>query len=79
MSKRSTESRAQDLLALARKLAETPGLTWVEVNNGIYGLGGPFARLFATTADRLAFSETAESREVDALIDSLPDPPARFS
>jgi hypothetical protein len=75
MSKRSTKSRAQELVTLARKLAETPGLTWVEANNAIYGPGGPFARLFGTTADRLAFSKTEECQEVDALIDCLPEPP----
>jgi predicted HicB family RNase H-like nuclease len=75
MSKRSAKSRAEELLTLARKLAETPGLTWVEANNAIYGPGGIFARLFTTTADRLAFSKTEESQEIDALIDTLPEPP----
>ena len=46
MPKRSIESRSQELLALAPELANTSGLTWVEANNAIYGLGGPFARLF---------------------------------
>src|SRR5436853_6915979 len=75
MSKRSTKSRANELLTLARKLAETPGLTWVEANNAVYGPGGPFARLFPSTADRAAFAKTAESQQIDELIDSLPDPP----
>jgi len=75
MSKRSIKSRAHELLTLAVNLAEAPGLTWVEANNEIYGPGGPFARLFATTADRLAFAKTAESQKIDELIDSLPEPP----
>ena len=75
MSKRSTKSRAQDLLTLAHKLAETPGLTWVEANNTIYGPGGPFARLFANAKDRAAFAKTKESRQIDQFIDSLPEPP----
>jgi predicted HicB family RNase H-like nuclease len=75
MTKRSIESRAQDLLTLARKLAETPGLTWVEANNAVYGLGGPFARLFPTAKDRVAFAKTEESRQIDQLIDTLPEPP----
>src|SRR5437773_8282911 len=75
MSRRSIQSRAQELLTLARKLAETPGLTWVEANNAVYGPGGPFARLFPSVADRLAFAKSDESKEIDALIDSLPDPP----
>jgi predicted HicB family RNase H-like nuclease len=75
MQKRSIESRARELLTLARKLAETTGLTWVEANNAVYGPGGPFARLFPTAKDRLAFAKTKESEEIDELIDSLPEPP----
>ena len=75
MPKRSIESRAQELLKLARKLAQTSGLTWVEANNAIYGPGGPFVRLFPNAKDRAAFAKTKESRQIDRLIDSLPDPP----
>jgi len=75
MSKRSVESRAQELLTLAEKFSETSGLTWVEANNAIYGPGGPFARLFFTAKDRVAFAKTKESREIDRLIDRLPEPP----
>jgi predicted HicB family RNase H-like nuclease len=75
MAKRRIESRAQELLTRARKLAETPGITWVEVNNAIYGPGGPFARLFPGVKDRAAFAKTEQSRQIDGLIDSLPEPP----
>jgi len=74
MSHKSIRGRATELLTLAEKLAETPGLTWVEANNAIYGPGGPFRRLFPTEKDRLAFAKTAESRRIDELIDSLPEP-----
>jgi predicted HicB family RNase H-like nuclease len=77
MSKRSIKSRAQELLSLARQLADTPGLTWVEANNVIYGPGGPFARLFPTSKDRVAFARVEESRAIDQLIDSLPEPPVQ--
>ena len=76
MSKRSLESRAQELLTRARSLARTSGLTWVEANNAIYGPGGPFVRLFPNARDRVAFAKTKESRQVDRLIDSLPEPPS---
>jgi predicted HicB family RNase H-like nuclease len=33
------------------------------------------ARLFPTSADRAAFAKTKESREIDELIDGLPEPP----
>src|SRR5206468_12761883 len=74
MSKRTVHSRAQELLTLARKLSEAPGLTWVEANNAIYGPGGPFTRLFPSAKDRVAFAKTAESRNIDELLDSLPEP-----
>ncbi len=75
MAKRSIESRAQDLLTRARMLAQSPGVTWVEANNAVYGPGGPFARLFPSAKDRLSFAKTKESRQIDQLIDSLPEPP----
>jgi predicted HicB family RNase H-like nuclease len=75
MGKRDTQKGVQELLTLARKLAETPGLTWVEANNAIYGPGGPFVRLFPTKSDRAAFARTKERKQIDELIDSLPDPP----
>ncbi|MCI0641334.1 MAG: type II toxin-antitoxin system HicB family antitoxin [Gemmataceae bacterium] len=75
MSKRSIKKRAQDLLTLARKLAESPGLTWVEANNAIYGPAGPMGRLFPRAADRAEFAKTKESQEIDELIDGLPEPP----
>jgi hypothetical protein len=75
MSKRSIKSRAQDLLTLGRKLAETAGLTWVEANNAVYGPGGPFTRLFPSAGERAAFTKTEESRQLDQLIDGLPEPP----
>lgn len=75
MSRRSIKSRAQELLKLGRQLAGTPGLTWVEANNAVYGPGGPFVRLFPTAKDRAAFAKTGESRQLDELIDGLPEPP----
>src|SRR5262245_58679290 len=77
MAKRSIKSRAQELLTLARKLAEAPGLTWVEANNALYGPGGPFTRLFPSAKDRAAFAKTDESRQIDALLDGLPEPAVR--
>jgi hypothetical protein len=75
MAKRSTKNGVHELLTLARKLSETPGLTWVEANNAIFGPGGPFVRLFPTKSDRAAFAGTKERGQIDELIDSLPDPP----
>jgi len=75
MLKGRLKAAGQDLLILARKLAETPGITWLEANNAIYGPGGPFTRLLPNAKDRAAFAKTEESRQIDRLIDSLPEPP----
>lgn len=74
MRKRSMENRVQELLTRAREVARMSGVTWVEANNAIYGPGGPFARLFPNAKDRVAFAKTKESREIDDLIDALPEP-----
>jgi predicted HicB family RNase H-like nuclease len=74
MKKRSIWNRSLELLTFARKLVETPGLTWVEANNAMHGPGGPFARLFSDARDRAAFAKTKESRQIDRLIDTLPEP-----
>ena len=79
MALRSVKARAQELWEFARNLKRS-GLTWVEANNAIYGPGGRFAKLFSTKSYRLAFAATDESRKIDELIDSLPEPdvqPAR--
>jgi len=78
MGKRSMKSRAQELLNFARTLKDS-GLTWVEANNSIYGPGGRFVKLFPTQTDRVAFARTEESRKIDELIDSFPEPDVRSS
>ena len=75
MSRASIKSRTQQLLDGVRELMRTPGLSWVDANNAVYGPGGSFTRLFPTAKDRAAFSRTKESRQLDRLIDSLPEPP----
>src|SRR5205823_11781057 len=60
---------------LAHTRAERAVLPGVEPNNAIYGPGGPFARLFPTAKDRVAFAKSEESRQIDQLIDGLPEPP----
>ena len=77
MARPSNRKKVQDLLALARQLAETPGMTWVDANNAIYRPGGPLMRLFPTKADRMAYGKTKESKQIDDLIDSLPEPAVR--
>ena len=66
MSRRIQE-RAQALLVLAQQLANMPELTWVDANNAVYAPGGPFARLFPTKAERIAFGKTKQSKQIDDL------------
>src|SRR3954454_11859086 len=77
MAKSNVKEKVQALLALARQLVQMPGLTWVEASNAVYAPGGPFVRLFPTKADRVAYSKTKESKQIDDLIHSLPTPPTR--
>lgn len=74
MAKKTIKSRAKELLAFAEKLVEAPGVTWIEVNNSLFGPVGPFVRLFPFEKDRKAFAKTVESQKIDELIDSLPEP-----
>ncbi|MBI2805552.1 MAG: toxin-antitoxin system HicB family antitoxin [Planctomycetes bacterium] len=77
MPRQSVVAKAKALLTFARKIAETPGFTWVDANNAIYAPGGPFARLFPTKEDRAAFARTPQSKQIDEAIDSLPEPSVR--
>jgi hypothetical protein len=74
MSKRRIDHRAR----VADARAQTGGNLLPDLGRSEQcGLppGGPFARLFATAKDRLAFDKVEESRQIDRLIDSLPEPP----
>lgn len=77
MRKSMIKKNVDVLLALTQQLAATPNMTWVDANNAIYAPGGPLVRLFPTKADRIAYCKTPESRQIDDLIDSLPEPPVR--
>ncbi len=77
VSQPSIKERAFTLLALARTLADTPGLTWVDAENALYNPSGPYARMFPTKADRIAFNKTEESQLIDEIIETLPEPQVR--
>ena len=64
---------AQQLLQTAKE-AVTRCRSWIELHNAIYGVGGPFARLFPEVSDRTAFANSEEHKAITALIESLPDP-----
>ncbi len=72
-SREKGRSPAQQLLAFAReKVSQSP--SWTDLSNSIYGIGGPFSRLFPTTESRTTFAKSAEYRAVSELIDNLPGP-----
>jgi predicted HicB family RNase H-like nuclease len=75
MAKKNIKKGLQEILEFARKLSKTSGLTWVDANNAIYGPDGPVVRLFTTKAERSAYLKTEECKQIDELIDSLPEPP----
>jgi predicted HicB family RNase H-like nuclease len=77
MTKRSLKKNAQTLLILARELAQTPGLNWIDASNAIFSPNGPFVRLFPTKEDRVAFGKMDESRQIDDLLEDMPEPPVR--
>ena len=77
MSKAIIKDRAAALLALVRKLVETPGITWVDASNAVYAPNGPFWCMFRTQAERVAYGKTKEGRQIDDLIAGLPTPPVR--
>jgi hypothetical protein len=64
------EAKASRLLEIARAaFARTSD--WTEFSNAVYGIGGPFARLFPTPADRAAFEQTDEYRQIEAMLEKL--------
>ena len=71
--KSSKVSAAAQLLEFARrKLSECR--EWPELHNAVYGVGAKFSQLFPGQSDRIAFSKSAEFREIAKLIESLPGP-----
>jgi len=66
----SLDAKAARLLKIAR---EAFGRTsdWTEFSNAVYGIGGPFARLFPTRAEREAFEQTDEHRQIEEMLEKL--------
>lgn len=46
---------------------------WLEMWNRLYGVGGPFCKLFPEPRDRTAFVSTDEYRRINELMDQLPE------
>jgi hypothetical protein len=67
------KTKAQQFLEIARE-AFGKSADSVAFSNAIYGVGGPLSRLFPTQKEREAFLRTEESREIEAMMESLPEP-----
>ena len=70
------ETKAQQLLSFARERARLSH-DWVDLHNALFGIGGKAGELFTTESERTAFSQTSECKQIFALLDQLPTPPAR--
>jgi hypothetical protein len=57
------KKKAQEALAIARELAKKSKSS-VDFHNAFFGIGGKFGELFPTRAERDAFFETPEYREI---------------
>jgi hypothetical protein len=73
---REIEAKARKLLAFARTRAKE-ARDWIELHNALFGIGGKATELFPTDTQRTAFSRMPECKQVHALMDTLPDPPAK--
>lgn len=73
MSK-SIDKRAKELLAFAKERAPQCR-TRTELNNLIFGPGGPVIQLFPSESDRAKLVETPEHAAIWEIFESLPDGP----
>jgi predicted HicB family RNase H-like nuclease len=64
------EARAAQILEIARK-AFTRSSNWIEFSNALFGIGAPFGRLFPTPAEREAFMQTEEHRQIEEMLEKL--------
>jgi hypothetical protein len=69
----TAKTKALQFLEVARE-AFGKSADPVAYSNAVYGVGGPLSRLFPTQKEREAFLRTEEWREVEAMMESLPEP-----
>ena len=75
MAKKSISDRAKEALSFARDL-RAKKQNWLEAHNALFGVAGKCAQLFPTHSDRTAFARTQEYRQINELLNQLPEPPA---
>lgn len=72
-SKTNPRTPAEELLAIARTKSKS-AKTWPDLHNAVFGLGGPYSRLFPTLTERTAFSKTPEHKAILKMMELLPGP-----
>jgi len=70
---RGVLAKARQLLAFAEERA-AHAADCVELHNALFGLGGKATELLTTESERTAFTQTAECKQIFALLDRLPPP-----
>ena len=66
-------SKAQEALRIARELARD-AKSATDLHNAFFGIGGKFAQLFPTRAEREEFAKTPEYQEIVRMRAALPQP-----
>jgi hypothetical protein len=64
------KSKAKQALDAATK-ARDNAVSWVDLHNALFGIGGEISRLFPTEAERIAFTRTDEFAAITAMADEL--------
>jgi predicted HicB family RNase H-like nuclease len=70
----SGSEAAKAALRLAKQM-QTEGVSWVEANNRLYGVGGVLTQLSAR--ERNAFFQTKQAAEITEILEQLPEPKAK--
>jgi hypothetical protein len=70
---RKVAEKGRQLLTFAREQAEHAA-DWVALHNALFGIGGKATELFTSEAERTAFAQTNECKQIFALLDGLPQP-----
>ena len=66
-------SKTQEALRIARELAQG-AKSATDLHNAFFGIGGKFAQLFPTRAEREEFAKTPEYQEIVRMRAALPQP-----
>jgi hypothetical protein len=66
----SIAERARQVLALAEKAAAESS-RWVDYHNAVFGIGGPYATLFPTHEERMAFAKTPEHARTLEILEEI--------